>query len=57
MERNVAPLQRVDLVGDNVADHDLMAELREARARDEPDPAGAEDAHPAHSGPKPTSRM
>ena len=32
----------------DVADDDLVAELREARARDETDPPRAEDAHLAH---------
>ena len=36
--------ERVDLLGDDVADHDVVAELGEAGARDEADPAGAEDA-------------
>ena len=48
MERHLAPLQRVDLGRDDVADHDLVAELCEARARHKADPAGAEDAHLAH---------
>jgi hypothetical protein len=42
------PRQRVDLLRDDVADHDLVPELREARAGDEADPAGAEDAYLAH---------
>ena len=43
VERHLAAAQRVDLLGHDVADHDLVAELGEARARDEADPAGAED--------------
>ena len=48
MERHLAGAERLDLLGDDVADHDLVAELGEAGAGDEADVAGAEDPDPAH---------
>ena len=48
VERHPPVAQRLDPLGEDVADHDLVAELGEADARDEADPAGAEDAHLAH---------
>ena len=44
MERHAARLQRLDLLGHDVADDDLVAELGEAGARDEADPARTENA-------------
>ena len=44
VERHAARLQRLDPLRHDVADHDLVAELCEAGARDETDPAGPEDA-------------
>ena len=41
--------QRLDPLRDDVADDDVVAELGEARARDEPDVAGAEDRDPRHA--------
>ncbi len=43
MDRNLASAKRVDLLRDDVADDDVVPELGEAGARDEPDVAGAED--------------
>ena len=48
VERHLAPAQALDLVRDDVPDDHVVAELGEADARDEADPAGAEDAHPGH---------
>ena len=48
VERNVTALERLDLLRDDVADDDVVAELCEAHARHEADPAGAEDADLAH---------
>ena len=47
-DRHLAPLEPVDLLGDDVADDHVVAELREARSSDEADVACAEDADPAH---------
>ena len=48
VERHLAPAQRLDLLGNDVADHDVVPELGEARARDEADPTCSEDADFAH---------
>jgi hypothetical protein len=48
VERNLAGAQPLDLLRHDVANHDVVAEVREARARDETDPAGAEDPHACH---------
>ena len=47
-DRHLASLEPVDLLGDDVADDHVVAELREARSSDEADVACAEDADPAH---------
>ena len=44
MERDAPGAQRLDLLGHDVSDDDVVAELGEARARDEADPPGPEDA-------------
>ena len=44
MQRHAARLQRLDPLGHDVADDDLVAQLGEAGAGDETDPAGPEDA-------------
>ena len=44
VERDAPGAQRLDLLGHDVPDDDLVAELGEARARDEADPPGPEDA-------------
>ena len=44
VQRHAARLQRLDPLGHDVADDDLVAELGEAGAGDEADPAGPEDA-------------
>ena len=49
VERHRAARERFDLLGHDVADHDLVTEFREARAGDEADPARAEDAHLRHA--------
>ena len=49
VERHLAARERLDLLRDDVADDDLVAELGEAGPRDEADPAGAEDAYPCHA--------
>ncbi len=48
VERHLAELERLDLLRDDVADDNVVAELGEARPGDEADPAGAEDAYPGH---------
>src|SRR5204862_386637 len=52
VEEHLTPAQRFDLLGDDVADDDVMPELREARAGDQTHPARAEDSDP-HSGLRP----
>ena len=44
VDRHAARLERLDPLGHDVADDDLVAELGEAGAGDETDLAGAEDA-------------
>jgi hypothetical protein len=48
VDRHLAVLQRVDLLRDDIADDDVMAELGEARTGDEADVSGAEDRDPGH---------
>ena len=43
VDRHAAGPERLDLLGDDVADHDVVAEVGEAGAGDESDPARAED--------------
>ena len=49
VERHLAALQRLDLLRHHVANDHVVAELGEADARDEADPAGAEDAYRSHA--------
>ena len=53
VDRDLAALERGDLVGVLVGAHDLHAELGEARAGDEPDVAAADDAD-VHGVPLPS---
>ena len=48
VERHLAAPERLDLLGHDVADDDLVPELGEAGPGDEADPAGAEDAYLSH---------
>ena len=48
VERHLAGAERRDLLGHDVANDDVVAEVGEADPRDEADPAGAEDAHRSH---------
>ena len=48
VERDLTFPEGFDLLGDDVANDDVVAELGEARTRDEADPTGAEDANLAH---------
>ncbi len=50
VKRHLAEPEGVDLLGDDVADDDVVTQVGEAGTRDEPDPAGAEDAYFAHRG-------
>ena len=45
---HVAAAQRLDLLRDDVTDHDVMPELGEAGTRHEPDPPCTEDPDPGH---------
>ena len=49
VERHLARAQRIDLLGHDVADHDLVTEVGQAGARDQADPPGAEDSDLASS--------
>ena len=51
VDRNLARLQRLDPLGQDVAHDDLVAEIRKARAGDETDVPGPEDCDPRH-GPR-----
>ena len=51
VDRHLTGLQPLDALGQDVADDDLVAEIREARAGDETDVAGPEDPDPRH-GPR-----
>jgi len=53
VERHLASAQLLDLLCHDIANNDLVAELREARASHEAHPAGAEDAYLAHRVAKP----
>jgi hypothetical protein len=57
VKRNVAAPKCVDLLGDDVADHDLVAELGEACARDEAHPTCSENADLAHRAPETSERL
>ena len=48
VERHAPGLQRLDALRKDVADDDLVTELGQAGARDEADPAGAEDPDCRH---------
>ena len=48
MDRQATRAQLVDPLGKDVADDDVVAAVREARAGDEADVAGAEDRDPGH---------
>ena len=49
VDRDLACLQPLDPLGDDVADHDLVPEICEARARHEADVAGPEHADLGHA--------
>ena len=48
VDRHLARAQRLDPLGQDVADDDVVPEIGEARAGDETDVARAEDCDPAH---------
>ena len=48
VERDLTCPECRDLLGDDVANDDVVAELGEAHSRDKADPTGAEDANLAH---------
>ncbi len=48
VDRNVAIPKRLDLLGQHIANDDVVSQLREAGARDETDPTGPEDPDLAH---------
>ena len=48
VEREPSFAQRVDPLGGDIPDHDVVAELGEAGSRDDADPAGTEDPDLAH---------
>src|SRR5207244_12414134 len=52
VDRDLAPAQRVDLLRDDVANDDVVAERCEAGPGDETDVAGGEDADPRHDAPR-----
>ncbi len=54
VDRHATGAQSVDLRGDDVADHDIVTELGEARTRDEADVARAEDGN-SHGLPRTSS--
>src|SRR3977135_3166397 len=41
-DRDLAATERLDLLGDDLADHDTVADLREAGGGHQPDPAGSD---------------
>ena len=53
-DRHLAGAKPLDALGEDVAHHDLVTELREARAGDETDVAGTEDSDLGHARNLPT---
>ena len=52
VDRDLAARERLDPLGNDVPDDDLVAQLREARGSDEAYPAGADDRRSATSRPR-----